>query len=101
MAFQIIWSEPALDDLRSVTNYIAEDNPAAAEKTGKAILAKTRNLAEHPLLGRMVPEIRRRDVRELIHRPYRILYRVDGLKKTVEIIRVWHAARGEPEIYER
>jgi addiction module RelE/StbE family toxin len=99
MAFKIIWSEPALGDLRSLTSFIAEDNPAAAEKIGAAILGKTRHLIEHPLLGRMVPEIRRKDVRELIQRPYRILYRVNARNKTVEIIRVWHAARGEPEIF--
>jgi toxin ParE1/3/4 len=98
MAFKIIWSEPALDDLRSLTHFIAGDNPQAAEKLGTAILSKTRHLIEHPLIGRMVPEIRRKDVRELIQRPYRILYRVNGQNKTVEIIRVWHGARGEPEI---
>jgi plasmid stabilization system protein ParE len=72
----------------------------AAERTGRAILGRTRHLAINPLLGRMVPEIRRKDIRELIQRPYRILYRVNAKKETVEIIRVWHGARGEPEIHE-
>ncbi len=44
MAFKIIWSSPALSDLSSLTNYIAEDNPLAAEKTGSAILVKTLHL---------------------------------------------------------
>jgi plasmid stabilization system protein ParE len=38
MAFKIIWSEPALSDLASLTGFIAEDNPVAAEKTGSTIL---------------------------------------------------------------
>lgn len=98
MAFKIIWSEPALDDLRSLTAYIAEDNPSAAERMGFAMLGKTRHLAEHPLMGRMVPEIKRKEIRELIERPYRIVYRVHAQSKIIEIIRIWHAARGEPEI---
>jgi toxin ParE1/3/4 len=98
MAFKIIWSEPALDDLRSLTAYIAEDNPLAAERMGSSILGKTRHLAEHPLMGRMVPEIGQRDIREMIRSPYRIVYRVRADDQTVEIIRVWHAAKGNPEI---
>jgi toxin ParE1/3/4 len=100
MAFKIIWSEPALRDLHNLTSYIAQDNPLAAEKMGTVILAKTRHLNERPLLGRMVPELGRKDIRELIQRPYRIVYRTNTQNKTVEIVRVWHAARGEPEIYE-
>jgi addiction module RelE/StbE family toxin len=88
MAFQIIWSEPALDDLRSLTSYIAEHNPSAAERMGLAILKKTRLLADHSLLGRMVPEIGRKEIRELIERPYRIIYRVQAHDKVVEIVRV-------------
>src|SRR6185503_5307997 len=98
MAFKIIWSEPALDDLRSLTSFIAEDNPPAAERMGLAILERTRHLAEHELLGRIVPEAGRKQIRELIERPYRIIYRVDAQHKTVEIVRIWHGARGEPEI---
>lgn len=98
MVFQIIWSEPAIEDLRSITEYISADDPAAAERVGLAILAKTQWLATHPLLGRMVPERRDRRIRELVLRPYRIVYRVNRLKQKIEILRVWHGARGEPEI---
>lgn len=99
MAFKIIWSEPALDDLRCLTDFVAADNPAAAEKLGHAILAKTRYLTVHPHIGRMVPEIGMKNVRELIHRPYRIIYRVNSNNETIAIVRVWHGARGEPEIF--
>jgi addiction module RelE/StbE family toxin len=98
MAFKIIWSEPALRDLRDLTGFIAEDNPVAAEKTGRAILAITRNLIDHPLMGRVLPELGRLNVRELIRSPYRIIYRVNKHKATAEIIRVWHGARGRPEL---
>jgi addiction module RelE/StbE family toxin len=98
MAFKIIWSEPALSDLAGLTSYIAEDNPLAAEKTGSAILGKIANLINHPRIGRMVPEIGSKDIRELIYRPYRIIYHVNGKLETIEILRVWHGARGEPQL---
>ena len=40
------------------------------------------------------------DHREIIHRPYRIIYRVREEQKVIEILRVWHAARGIPRIHE-
>jgi toxin ParE1/3/4 len=98
MAFKIIWSEPALSDLAGLTNFIAEDNPLAAEKTGSAILGKIANLTKYPRIGRMVPEIGHKDIRELIYRPYRIIYHADANRRTIEILRVWHGARGEPQI---
>ena len=98
MAFKIIWSEPALSDLTGLTTFIAEDNPLAAEKTGSAILGKIANLTKHPRIGRIVPEIGHKDIRELIYRPYRIIYHVDANRRMIEILRVWHGARGEPQI---
>ncbi len=55
-------------------------------------------LQEQPESGRMVPEHRAAHVREIVFRPYRIVYRVNHDHKRVEIARVWHAARGTPEI---
>jgi addiction module RelE/StbE family toxin len=98
MAFQVIWSEPAIEDLRSITEYIAANNPDAAGRVGSRILEQTRWLVTHPLFGRMVPERRDRRIREVILRPYRIVYRVDELKLKIEILRVWHGARGTPDI---
>lgn len=99
MAFKINWSPQAIDDLRSVTEFIALDNPLAAERVGPAIFHQTDLLIEHPLLGRMVPERKDPKIRELIQSPYRIIYRVEEDEKLVEIMRIWHGARGEPEIY--
>ena len=98
MAFKIIWSPQAIADLDSLTTFIARDNPGAAEKTGWAILNKTRSLESFPLIGRVVPERRKSDVREVFHGPFRIIYRVRRKQRMVEILRVWHAARGTPQL---
>ncbi|MGO8764641.1 MAG: type II toxin-antitoxin system RelE/ParE family toxin [Limisphaerales bacterium] len=98
MAFKIIWSEEARDDLQSIVLYIARDNPAAAESFGYLLMSKVDALAQFPQLGRVVPEENDETVREIIYRPYRVIYKVLANKQIVAVARVWHGARGEPEI---
>jgi toxin ParE1/3/4 len=61
-------------------------------------MAQADLLRQHPEIGRIVPEYRDPKIREIIFRPYRIVYRVDHERKLAEIARVWHAARGAPEL---
>lgn len=55
-------------------------------------------LAQFPEIGRVVPEENDGTIREIIFRPYRIIYKVLAEKRIVAIARIWHGARGEPEI---
>jgi plasmid stabilization system protein ParE len=55
------------------------------------ILAAVERVPRFPESGRIVPELNEQDVREVIHRPYRIVYRV--IQNEVHIITVHHAAR--------
>jgi len=98
MAFQIVWSQQARDDLQTIVLFIARDNPTVAESFGYQLMSKVDVLAQFPLLGRVVPEENDQSIREIILRPYRIIYKVLAEKQTVAIARVWHGARGEPEI---
>lgn len=98
MAFQIIWSEQARDDLQALVLFIAQDNPSIAETFGFRLMSKVDALAQFPQLGRVVPEEDDETIRELVLRPYRIIYKVLAEKQIVAIARIWHGARGEPEI---
>jgi plasmid stabilization system protein ParE len=98
MAFKIIWSELARDDLQSIVLFIARDHPPAAESFGFRLISKVDVLAQFPLIGRVVPEENDETVREIVLRPYRIIYKVLAEKQMVAIARVWHGARGEPDI---
>lgn len=73
-------------------------NPEAALRFGLKLLEKPKLLAEFPELGRMVPEFQDPLIREIIHRSYRIVYRVVHTTKHIEIARFWHGARGIPDI---
>jgi plasmid stabilization system protein ParE len=101
MAFQIIWAEQARDDLQAIVLFIAQDNPTVAESFGYRLMSKVDVLAQFPQLGRVVPEENDEMIRELILRPYRIIYKVLAEKEVIAIARVWHGARGEPEIPSR
>ena len=61
-------------------------------------MSKVDLLTNFPQLGRVVPEENDEHIREIILRPYRIIYQVLPAKQLVAIARIWHAARGEPEI---
>jgi plasmid stabilization system protein ParE len=40
------------------------------------IFEKARLLEQHPRMGRMVPELAREDIRELIYKQYRVVYKI-------------------------
>ena len=98
MAFKIIWSEQARGDLEAIVLFIARDNPRVAESFGYLLISKVDVLAQFPLIGRVVPEEGDEAVREIIFRSYRIIYQVLAQKQIVAIARLWHGARGEPEL---
>src|SRR4051812_30998139 len=75
---RIVWTDPALERLQGVCESLAENSPAKAAEVREHILAVIRHLEHSPLMGRVVPEYQREDIRELIVKPYRVLYRVHG-----------------------
>ena len=97
MACKIIWSHASRDDLRDIVRFIARDNPQRAESFGYELMRRTDILQKHPEAGRIVPEYRDPRLREIIYRPYRIVYRLKVEDNSIEIARVWHAARGTPQ----
>jgi toxin ParE1/3/4 len=93
--YRIIHTEEALNDFRSILDYVAEDNPAAAERLGNALLDHIEILRSFPLIGARVKADS--STRKLLHTPYRIYYEVHVTRRVVEILHFWHGARLEPE----
>ena len=46
----------------------------------------------------MVPELGDTLIREAICSPYRIVYRIDEPNQIIYIVRIWHSARGNPQV---
>lgn len=97
MAYKLIWSPAARDDLHDIVVFIARDNPNRAMSFGYELISETDRLQGFPELDRIVPEYKNDHIREIIFRPYRIVYRVNHENKHCEVARVWHSARGTPQ----
>jgi toxin ParE1/3/4 len=88
---KIIWTEPALNDLREIIEYIAKDSAVYAERTGVRVVEAPRQLEQFPLSGRIVPEFKESNIRELIYGSYRIIYLFQT--DICYIVAVVHASR--------
>jgi toxin ParE1/3/4 len=80
------WSARAREDLKDIGRYIAQDDPRAARRWVEKLRVRARQASDQPRSGRMVPELGRDDVRELIEGNYRIVYRIG--ESAVEVVRV-------------
>ncbi|MEZ5552885.1 MAG: type II toxin-antitoxin system RelE/ParE family toxin [Pseudomonadales bacterium] len=88
----IRFAESALTDLESIRAWYAEQGvPDVGERLIGEIVASIEALADHPDMGRVVPEFDQSFLRELIRPPFRIVYRRDP--KHVRVVRVWRSER--------
>ena len=88
---RLIWTEPALQDLNEIAEYIALDNIDAARKLVKKIFSMAERLADFPDSGRRPPELKRTQYREKIVGPCRIFYRVH--KNSIYILYIMRSER--------
>lgn len=93
---RVVWTRPARDDLREIRAYIAQDSERYARVVVGRLVASVRRLREYPLSGRVVPELARPTIREVIEGAYRIVYRVTP--DAIEIVAVVHSARRFPPV---
>ena len=77
---EIIWAEPALNDVDKIAEYIAVSNLVAAKKLVKEVFAKVDMLEEYPKSGKSVSELPSLNYRELYVKPCRIFYKFEGNK---------------------
>jgi plasmid stabilization system protein ParE len=73
---KIIWSPLAVDQVRDIASYIALDKPGVAVQWAEKIFNSVEILHENPECGRIVPEIKRKEIRELVQGNYRIIYKI-------------------------
>jgi len=98
MGWQVIIAPSAQSDLAEIVRYIAQHNSDAAARLGYELITRAESLADFPEIGRMVPEFRQPNLREIICRSYRVIYRLRREEKQIQIVRFWHGARGFPHI---
>jgi plasmid stabilization system protein ParE len=88
---KVIWSPLAIDRAVEQAHVIAQDKPGAAARWLDGLFDAAESLADLPRLGRMVPELKKEDHRELSYGRYRIIYRIDA--KQISVLTVRHSRR--------
>jgi plasmid stabilization system protein ParE len=93
---KVNWTQNSIEHLIEIYKYIAKNSPVYAQRTVDKITKRSEQIGTFPMSGRKVPEYEADDIRELIQKPYRLIYRVkpDG----IDILAVIHGARLLPEL---
>jgi len=88
----ISFTASALGDLEEIRAWYERQH---AEDTSRRlvqdIITAIERLGQFPESGRIVPEFGVTSLREIIHPPFRIVYRLDPLR--VRVVRVWRSER--------
>jgi toxin ParE1/3/4 len=88
---RITWSPLALERVGDIAEWIARNSAPAAERWVEEVFASVRHLERFPQSGRAVPELSRIDIREVLHGPYRVIYRIEP--DQVAVLTVRHGRR--------
>jgi toxin ParE1/3/4 len=90
---EIIWTEPALNDLDQIAEHIALDKPVAAQQLVSRVFARVDRLADQPRSGRKIPELSPSRYKEVVVGPCRVFHRVADNK-----VYILHVMRVEREL---
>jgi plasmid stabilization system protein ParE len=88
---RVVWSPLALRRAGEAAQFIAQDDPAAAERWARGLFDAVRGLGRFPRGGRVVPELGRPEIREILYRNHRVVYRHSS--RLVEVLTVRHGRR--------
>ena len=92
---KVCWTDNSIGHLLGIYEYIARNSPVYAKRVVDRITRRSEQIAEFPLSGRKVPEYKTEDIREIIEKPYRIIYRIKS--DQIDILAVIHGAKLLPE----
>ena len=88
---KIVWTDPAIRDLTNIHSYISRDSSVYADALVLEIFQFVDKLEQFPQSGRVVPELKEENTREIIVGNYRVIY--DIVQSKVRILTVLHGAR--------
>lgn len=99
--YNVRFLEDALEDLEEIILYIASDSKTAALKMHDLIVDKSKDLANFPKRGRLVPDKKMSELgfRILIIERYLVFYKIDD--DSVYIHRILHGSRNYPSLFEK
>ena len=90
----VFWTDVAIAHLQAIEDHVGQDSPLYARRLIDCILRRSEQIGLFPQSGRVVPEYRDETIREVIERPYRIMYRIRATQ--IDVVAVIHSARLAP-----
>jgi len=97
--FQVRIAEPALADFEEILEYSWLNFPDTAERFGASILDHLELLCKFPYVGS--PVAGAPAVRQVVHTPILIYYRIHEEHRLIEVLHFWHGQRRQPELGEQ
>jgi len=91
MGLRVIWSYAAVDDLEAAAEYLRQDSPSFSSSFVLRALEAARSLSLFPERGRVAPELKSDNIREIFIYNYRLIYSVE--KDKVSILGLIHGRR--------
>ena len=91
----LLWTLQARADLAAISAFISQDSPHYASVIIARLIAATDRLVPFPESGRTVPEFENPLIREVVLKPYRIVYRLVGVDE-IHVLTVHHASQRFP-----
>jgi toxin ParE1/3/4 len=88
---RVNWTNSALNHLLSIHDYAAQNSKVYADRLVDRITRRSEQIGVFPESGRTVPEYGREDIREVIERPYRIIYRIK--EDQIDVLAVLHGTQ--------
>lgn len=86
---RVVWTTLAQQDLLHILSYVADDSPRNAQRLLLRFEDLATKLSHSAMRGRVVPELGSLGVnafRELLSKPYRLIYRVDDETSLVAVV---------------
>jgi toxin ParE1/3/4 len=96
--FEIVWSNAALVEFKTINDYLRVRSISGAESVRLAIIDELDAVARQPFMGAVYQRDRSGRTREVACGSYRIFYAVNETAKAIEVLLVWHSARAEPDL---
>jgi toxin ParE1/3/4 len=93
---KVLWTDTALGHLTAIHDYIAQDAPLYARILVDRLTSRSKQIAQFPGSGRVVPEYEDEQVRELLEGTYRVIYEV--YPDHIDVVAVIHGARELPPV---
>jgi plasmid stabilization system protein ParE len=95
---KVIWSPLAVEQTRDIAFYIAQDKPSVAKQWAEDIFASVDQLTDFPKSGRIVPEIKKDTIREIVQGNYRIIYKIHQTQISILLVKSYRQKLSRDEI---